>query len=108
MGRRTQAERDAMTTEIGFALFAGAMMAGAAYFGVTEFLPNVFGSLRGRSDLLRHLAASTTVVVFVAVVTVVLTRFRHALRASREASAPPGGPDGAAQPSQPGRTKPDS
>ncbi|MBE4741101.1 MULTISPECIES: DUF6332 family protein [Streptomyces] len=107
MGRRTQAERDAMTTEIGFALFAGAVMAGAAYFGVTEFLPDVVGPLRGRSDLLRHLAASTTLVVFVAVVSIVLTRFRHALRAGRQAPAPPGGP-GAAQPSQPGRTNPDS
>lgn len=96
-----------MTTEIGFALFAGAVMAGAAYFGVTEFLPDVVGSLRGRSNLLRSLAAISTVVVFIAVVTIVLTRFRHALRASRQAPAPPGGP-GAAQPGRPGHTNPDS
>ncbi|MCC9707686.1 DUF6332 family protein [Streptomyces sp. MNU76] len=107
MGRRTQAERDAMTTEIGFALFAGAVMAGAAYFGVTEFLPDVVGSLRGREDLLRHLSAAATVVVFVAVVTIVLTRFRHALRTDRRAPAPPDGP-GEARPSRPGRTNPNS
>ncbi|MGW0843861.1 DUF6332 family protein [Streptomyces sp. NPDC002787] len=107
MGRRTQAERDAMTTEIGFALFAGAVLAGATYFGVTEFLPKVFGSLRGRWSLLGPLAFTATVVVFVAVVTIVLTRFRHATRVARQAPAPPGRP-ASAQPSRPGRTNPDS
>ncbi|MFE7834859.1 DUF6332 family protein [Streptomyces sp. NPDC057474] len=107
MGRRTQAERDAMTTEIGFALFAGAVSAGAAYFGVTEFLPNLFGSLRGRWSLLGPLALTVTVVVFVAVVTIVLTRFRRATRVGRHAAERPGGP-GSAQPSRPGRTNPDS
>ncbi|MFM9698830.1 DUF6332 family protein [Streptomyces europaeiscabiei] len=107
MGRRTQAERDAMTTEIGFALFAGAVLAGAAYFGVTEFLPNLFGSLRGRWSLLGPLAFTVTVVVFVVVVTIVLTRFRRATRSSGRAPAEPGRP-GPAQPSQPGRTNPDS
>lgn len=96
-----------MTTEIGFALFAGAVLAGAAYFGVTEFLPNLFGSLRGRRSLLGPLALTATVVVFVAVVTVVLTRFRRATRPPARAPAEPGGP-GPAQPSQPGRTNPDS
>lgn len=107
MGRRTQAERDAMTTEIGFALFAGAVSAGAAYFGVTEFLPNVVGSLRGRWNVLGPLAVTATAVVFVAVVSIVLTRFRRAVQAGRQAPAPPGGP-GAARPGQPGRTNPDS
>ncbi|WP_217178307.1 DUF6332 family protein [Streptomyces sp. AC495_CC817] len=107
MRRRTQAERDAITTEIGFALFAGAVMAGVAYFGVSEFLPDVVGSLRGREDLLRHLSTAATVVVFIAVVTIVLTRFRHALRPGRPAPAPPAGP-GAAQPGPPGRNHPNS
>lgn len=96
-----------MTTEIGFALFAGAVLAGAAYFGVTEFLPNLFGSLRGRWSLLGALAFTVTAVVFVAVVTIVLTRFRRATRSSGRALAEPGRPD-PAQPSQPGRTNPDS
>lgn len=96
-----------MTTEIGFALFAGAVLAGAAYFGVTEFLPNLFGSLRGRWSLLGALAFTVTAVVFVAVVTIVLTRFRRATRSSGRAPAEPGRP-GPAQPSQPGRTNPDS
>lgn len=95
-----------MTTEIGFALFAGAVSAGAAYFGVTEFLPNVVGALRGRWNVLGPLAVTATAVVFVAVVSIVLTRFRRAVQAGR-VPAPPGGP-GAAQPSQPGRTNPDS
>lgn len=93
-----------MTTEIGFALFAGAVLAGAAYFGVTEFLPSVFGSLRGRWNLLGPIALSVTVVVFVAVVTAVLTRFRRAARSDRQQPARPS----PAQPSQPGRTNPDS
>ena len=95
-----------MTTEIGFALFAGAVLAGAAYFGVTEFLPDVVGSLRGES-VLDLLALAVTVVVFVAVVTIVLTRFRRATRPPGQQAAGPGRP-GSAQPSQPGRTNPDS
>ncbi|MFD9041150.1 DUF6332 family protein [Streptomyces bottropensis] len=107
MGRRTQAERDAMTTEMVFAFCAGAVLAGAAFFGVTEFLPHVFGSLRDRWSLLGPLALTVSVVVFVAVVTIVLTRFRHATRRRRQ----PAGPLDArlpAQPGQPGRTNPDS
>lgn len=105
-----------MTTEIGFALFAGAVLAGVAYFGVTEFLPDVVGSLRSRPDMLRHLGASLTVVVFIVVVSIVLTRFRRAGRPARQDLAGADradradradGPD-SAQPSQPGRTKPDS
>ncbi|WP_216589772.1 DUF6332 family protein [Streptomyces brasiliscabiei] len=107
MGRRTQAERDAMTTEIGFALFAGTVLAGAAYFGVAEFLPDVVGSLRGRPSLLSALAVSTTVVVFIVVVTIVLTRFRRVARSFGRAPEDLVRRD-PAQPSQPGRTNPDS
>lgn len=96
-----------MTTEIGFAFFAGVVMAGAAYFAVTEFLPDVVGSLRGRSNVLRTIAATATAVMFVVVVTVVLTLFRHAVRAGRQTPPPPGGP-GPAQPGRPGRTHPDA
>ncbi|MFF6783255.1 DUF6332 family protein [Streptomyces sp. NPDC012510] len=107
MGRRTQAERDAMTTEIGFALFAGAVLAGAAYFSVTELLPSLFESLRGRWSLVGPLAFTATVVVFIAVVTIVLTRFRHATRAGRQATAPPDRP-GSARSGKPGGIDPDS
>ncbi len=88
-----------MTTEIGFALFAGTVLAGAAYFGVTELMPHLFGSLRGRWSLIGPLSLAVTVVVFVAVVATVLARFRRATRPGRRAPA---------QPSQPGRTNPDS
>ncbi|MFE7762801.1 DUF6332 family protein [Streptomyces sp. NPDC057438] len=104
MGKRTQAERDAMTMEMLFALFAGAVLAGAAYFGVTEFLPSAFGSLGDRRSLLDLLALAVTAVVFVAVVTVVLTRFRHAAGLRRQAAGPPGGHHSA----PPGGTSPDS
>ena len=91
MGRRTKAEEDAETVEIGYALFAATVLAGAAFFGVSEVLPMLFGSLRSRHDLLRPIGALSAVVVFLAVVVIVLVRFRRT-----------------AQPSQPGRTKPDS
>jgi hypothetical protein len=88
MGKRTQAERDAMTVEIGFALFAGAILAGAAFMGVAHALPAVFGMSGGS---LRQTAAGIAACVFLATVVTVLTRFPRT-----------------GQPSQPGRTKPDS
>ncbi|MET7698855.1 MULTISPECIES: DUF6332 family protein [unclassified Streptomyces] len=91
MGRRTKAEEDAETVEIVYALFAAAILAGAAFFGVSEVLPMLFGSLRARHDLLGPLAALSAVIVFPTVLVIVLGRFRRA-----------------AQPSQPGRTRPDS
>ncbi|CBG75234.1 putative membrane protein [Streptomyces scabiei 87.22] len=100
MGRRTQAERDAMTMEMLFALFAGAVLAGAAYFGVTAFLPNAFGSLRDRESLIGPLALAVTAVVFIVVVSIVLTRFRRATRLRRQAA-------GQRAP-RPRRTSPDS
>ncbi|MDX3523023.1 DUF6332 family protein [Streptomyces scabiei] len=107
MGRRTQAERDAMTMEMLFALFAGAVLAGAAYFGVAAFLPNVFGSLRDQEGLLGPLALAVTAVVFIAVVSIVLTRFRRATRLRRQAGGLPGGPRGP-RPGGAGRTSSDS
>ncbi|MEU1038598.1 DUF6332 family protein [Streptomyces sp. NPDC005551] len=91
MGRRTQAERDAMTVEIGYALFAGAVLAGAVCLGVLHAVPALFGTPGGTSHTLKQAAAGLTAVTFFATVATVLIRFQH-LR----------------QPSQPGRTSPDS
>lgn len=93
--------------EMLFALFAGAVLAGAAYFGVTAFLPNVFGSLRDQEGLTGPLALAVTVVVFIVVVSIVLTRFRRATRLRRQAAGPPGG-HRTPRPDRPGRTSPDS
>ncbi|MFJ2115830.1 MULTISPECIES: DUF6332 family protein [unclassified Streptomyces] len=87
MERRSGAERDAITVEIGFALltggFAAALVFGALagpawYFGLPRFLVPLAGAVAG--------------LVFVARVVQVLWRF----------------PQRVAQPSQPGRTSPDS
>ncbi|MFJ3222123.1 DUF6332 family protein [Streptomyces sp. NPDC086783] len=88
MGKRTQAERDAMTVEIGYALFAGAVLAGAAFMAVAHALPAAFGISGGP---LRQTAAGLAAGVFFATVVTVLTRFPRI-----------------GQPSQPGRTNPDS
>jgi uncharacterized transporter YbjL len=91
MGKRTQAERDAMTVEIGYALFAATVPAGASYFAVTEVAPEFVGSLSEQQTRLNAVALPLTVIVFVVVVVTVLARFHRAR-----------------QPSQPGRTNPDS
>ncbi|MER6786733.1 DUF6332 family protein [Streptomyces sp. NPDC000658] len=88
--RRSQAERDAITVEIGYALcsaaFAAAVLFGAAAGPALLFeLPPMAEKLSLRTGLV--LAAS----VFLVRVVSVLVRFR-----------------GGAQPSQPGRTSPDS
>ncbi|GAB7102283.1 hypothetical protein JCM4814A_05970 [Streptomyces phaeofaciens JCM 4814] len=89
-GRRTQAERDAVTVEIGYALASAAFVAAVT-----------FGALAGPALLLplphlaeRFLARAAPVlapVVFVVRVVSVLVAFRQR-----------------PQPSQPGRTSPDS
>jgi hypothetical protein len=89
-GRRTQAERDAITVEIGYALcsaaFAAAVVFGAVAGPALLFeLPDVMGGL------LFHAGLVLAPVLFLARVVGVLVRFRRA-----------------AQPSQPGRTSPDS
>ncbi|MFD4627847.1 DUF6332 family protein [Streptomyces sp. NPDC058475] len=92
-GRRTQAERDAVTGEIGYALFSAAFVAAVA-FGVVAG-PALFLELSGGA--VRTLVASgatLAAVLFVLRVATVLVRFRYE--------------GGAAQPSQPGRTSPDS
>ncbi|GGS74140.1 MULTISPECIES: DUF6332 family protein [Streptomyces] len=89
-GRRTKAEQDAATVEIGYALVSAAFAA-AVLFGAVAgpaFLFDLPGVL---SEVLLRLGTAVAPVVFMARVISVLVRFRQT-----------------AQPSQPGRTNPDS
>ena len=89
-GRRTQAERDAVTVEIGYALFS-AGFAAAVIFGAVAG-PALLLELPDTAEwLLLRAGVALASVVFVARVVSVLLRFSPA-----------------AQPSQPGRTSPDS
>jgi hypothetical protein len=90
-GRRTQADRDAMTVEIGYALVS-AVFAAAVVFGAVAG-PALLFELPGAVETLLVRAGLVLVpVVFFVRVASVLYRYRQ----------------GAAQPSQPGRTNPDS
>ncbi|MEV7340991.1 DUF6332 family protein [Streptomyces sp. NPDC093544] len=91
-GRRGQAERDAITVEIGYALLSAAFAA-AVVFGVVAGpallfdLPDSVGKALLASGIL------LSAVLFVVRTVSVLLRFGH---------------EGGSQPSQPGRTSPDS
>jgi hypothetical protein len=89
-GRRTQAERDAITVEIGYALCSAAFVA-AVLFGAVAGPALLFGLPDGPADALLGTGTGLAAVTFLARVVGVLARFRQ--------------PD---QPSQPGRTSPDS
>ncbi|MFC8872371.1 DUF6332 family protein [Streptomyces sp. NPDC057148] len=89
-GRRTQGERDAITVEIGYALCSAAFAA-AVLFGAVAGPAYLFGVTGGLRDVLFGAGAVLAVVVFFVRVASVLLRFARA-----------------GQPSQPGRTKPDS
>ncbi|MGW7056438.1 DUF6332 family protein [Streptomyces sp. NPDC054887] len=90
MGTRTQAQRDAMTIEIGYAVLSAAVLAAATFAAVTA--PWLLASSGpGRAVLLAGGAAAA--LVFVVRVVHVLWGYRGA----------PG-----TQPSQPGRTRPDA
>lgn len=131
-GPRTQAERDAQTVEIGFALLTALVMAGLCLLAFVGLMALV-SSLRPLSPSAGHtllmLAGSTSATVFVGRVLYVLMRAPSGQLATdtededgAELPDPTGeyveeaaGPDdgegaGAAgpQPSQPGRTSPDS
>ena len=90
-GRRTQAERDAMTVEIGYALVSAAFLA-AVVFGVLAGPVLLFELPDSAGTLLERVAIVLVPVVFFVRVATVLYRYRQ----------------GAGQPSQPGRTNPDS
>jgi hypothetical protein len=101
MGRRTQAERDAVTVEIGYAVVSGALVAGATFAGI--FAPALLFDLTPAGEhLLFRIGAIATVPVFAARVVHVLWRFPRIGRSLEGRRMPP------AQPSQPGRTSPDS
>ncbi|MEU3825578.1 hypothetical protein GT045_23335 [Streptomyces sp. SID486] len=89
-GRRTGAERDAVTVEICYALVSAAFAA-AVLFGAVAGPALLFDLPGPLSTVLLRLGTVVAPVVFMARVVGVLVRFRQA-----------------AQPSQPGRTNPDS
>ncbi|MGC9500879.1 DUF6332 family protein [Streptomyces sp. WG7] len=89
-GRRTQGERDAITVEIGYALCSAAF-AGAVLFGAVAGPAYLFAPPAGVRGALIGSGVVLAVVVFFVRVASVLVRFAR------------GG-----QPSQPGRTNPDS
>ncbi|MFC8362876.1 DUF6332 family protein [Streptomyces griseorubiginosus] len=90
-GRRSQAERDAITVEIGYAL-CSALFAAAVVFGAVAGPALLFALPRSVELLLLRVGLVLAPLLFAARVVSVLVRFR------REG----------AQPSQPGRTSPDS
>ncbi|MEV0978821.1 MULTISPECIES: DUF6332 family protein [unclassified Streptomyces] len=92
-GRRTRAEQDAATVEIGYALCSAAFAA-AVVFGAIAGPALLFDLPRTAELLLVKAGEIVAPVLFFARVVSVLLRFRH--------------PGGRSQPSQPGRTNPDS
>jgi hypothetical protein len=89
-GRRGQAERDAMTVEIGYAL-CSAVFAVAVVFGAVAGPAMLFELPDAVERLLLLTGLVVAPILFVARVVSVLVRFRRR-----------------PQPSQPGRTSPDS
>jgi len=90
-GRRSQAERDAITVEIGYAL-CSALFAAALLFGAVAGPALLFELPDTVEKLLLRVGLALAPLLFVARVVSVLVRFRQ----------------DDAQPSQPGRTNPDS
>ncbi|MFI9170281.1 DUF6332 family protein [Streptomyces lincolnensis] len=90
-GRRGQAERDAITVEIGYALFSALFLA-AVCFGAVAGPALLFDLPHTVELLLLRVGMVVAPVLFAARVISVLVRFREER----------------AQPSQPGRTNPDS
>ncbi|MCX5053341.1 MULTISPECIES: DUF6332 family protein [unclassified Streptomyces] len=89
-GRRSQADRDAITVEIGYAL-CSAVFAVAVVFGAVAGPALLFDLPQGVETVLRRTGLVLAPVLFLARVVSVLVRFRRPT-----------------QPSQPGRTSPDS
>ncbi|MGW4032382.1 DUF6332 family protein [Streptomyces sp. NPDC004838] len=97
MRRRTQADRDAVTVEIGYAL-ASAVFVAAVAFGVVAGPKLMFTMPYAVERGLLLAGCAAAVLVFVVRVVTVLWRFSTARPR----------PDESGQPSQPGRTSPDS
>ncbi|MFJ3670691.1 DUF6332 family protein [Streptomyces sp. NPDC090106] len=89
-GRPDKAERDAVTVEVGYALLSAAFAAGVVFAALVA--PAWLFALPGPVERsLPRVGLALAAVLFVARVVSVLVRFRRG-----------------AQPSQPGRTNPDS
>ncbi|MGW0788012.1 DUF6332 family protein [Streptomyces sp. NPDC002911] len=99
MVRRTQAERDAITVEIGYALVSGVLVAAATFAGVFLLPALLFQLPDGADRMLFRVGVALGALVFAVRVVHVLRRFH---RAAGERRLSP------LQPSQPGRTSPDS
>ncbi|MER0444226.1 DUF6332 family protein [Streptomyces sp. NPDC006711] len=95
MGTRSRAERDAITIELGYAL-ASALFAAAVVFGAIAGAGYALELPHPLRRVLLLLGGGCALVVFVWRTVHVLWRFPHA------------GGLGPRQPSQPGRTSPDS
>ncbi|WP_406345606.1 DUF6332 family protein [Streptomyces sp. NBC_00648] len=95
MGNRSQGERDALTVEIMYAVVTASLAALLAFGAVAGpvFLFELHHPARG---LLLLAGSAAAVLAFVSRTVHVLWRFSYA------------GDDGRRQPSQPGRTRPDS
>lgn len=116
MGHRNQADRDATTVEIGFAVLTGAVLAAVAF--VVVCVPTAFLAPHdGLRSVLLMVAAGVAGLVFMGRVIDVLWRFGRRDSAVELGSAGPAsgaaggaarGPAAPDQPSQPGRTSPDS
>lgn len=102
-GRRSQAERDAITIEIGYALASATAVAVFTFMAVAGGPILVFDLSGAAARTLVGTGGVLAVTAFFARVVTVLWRFTERWRARR--AALPGVP---AQPSQPGRTRPDS
>ncbi|WP_105969312.1 DUF6332 family protein [Streptomyces geranii] len=94
--RSPQARRDAVTIEIGYALCSAVLLA-ALVFGVVAGPALVFGLSDTVRDVLVAAGATLGAVLFMARVVSVLIRFTREIDSGV-----------ATQPSQPGRTNPDS
>ncbi|MFC8987993.1 DUF6332 family protein [Streptomyces sp. NPDC057115] len=109
-GRRTQAERDAITVEIGYALCSAAFAAAVVFGAVAG--PALLFSLPGPVErLLVGAGLVLAPVLFTVRVVSVLLRFGRSAGRSADPLDRPDQPDQADQPdqpSQPGRTRPDS
>ncbi|MFJ9963573.1 DUF6332 family protein [Streptomyces avermitilis] len=100
--RRTQAERDAITVEIGYALCSAAFL-GALAFGVVAGPALLFELPHAVRRTLVVSGLCVASVLFVVRAVSVLVRFGHEAGAGSRSRSGSGG-----QPSQPGRTNPDS
>ncbi|MER6774107.1 DUF6332 family protein [Streptomyces bacillaris] len=83
MGRRTRAERDAMTVEIGFALVSAAVLAGLTFAAISAPALLLLDLGRTARTAVLGVAVTTAAVAFVARTVHVLWRFPSRQRGHR-------------------------